>query len=138
MAIVCARIPVDLLVLVAAMIPSPGELFDDWWANSRYEASGYDDDLRMERGRRGAASGSAHGRSVDLPRRVLRSRKTRAQFAANPPSSWTTQCELAIRGPARYPSAGAVPRAKGRSFRRLREGLAPLSASVLPRLEHIL
>jgi len=25
------------------MIPSPGELFDDWWANSRYEASGYDD-----------------------------------------------------------------------------------------------
>jgi len=41
--LVCARIPVDLLVLVAAMIPSPGELFDDWWANSRYEASGYDD-----------------------------------------------------------------------------------------------
>ncbi|MFN2472222.1 MAG: alpha/beta fold hydrolase [Gaiellaceae bacterium] len=42
-ALVCARVPVDLLVLVAAMIPSPGELFDDWWANSRYEASGYDD-----------------------------------------------------------------------------------------------
>lgn len=41
--LVCARIPVDLLVLVAAMIPSPGELFDDWWANSRYEASGYED-----------------------------------------------------------------------------------------------
>ena len=41
--LVCARIPVDLLVLVAAMIPSPGELFDDWWVNSRYEASGYDD-----------------------------------------------------------------------------------------------
>jgi pimeloyl-ACP methyl ester carboxylesterase len=41
--LVCARLPVDLLVLVAAMIPSPGELFDDWWANSRYEASGYDD-----------------------------------------------------------------------------------------------
>jgi pimeloyl-ACP methyl ester carboxylesterase len=32
----CARIPVDLLVLVAAMIPSPGELFDDWWANAGY------------------------------------------------------------------------------------------------------
>ena len=27
--LVCARLPVDLLVLVAAMIPSPGELFDD-------------------------------------------------------------------------------------------------------------
>ena len=41
--LVCARTPVDLLVLVAAMIPSPGELFDDWWVNTGYEASGYDD-----------------------------------------------------------------------------------------------
>jgi pimeloyl-ACP methyl ester carboxylesterase len=41
--LVCARIPVDLLVLVAAMIPSPGELFADWWANTGYEESGYDD-----------------------------------------------------------------------------------------------
>ena len=41
--LVCARIPVDLLVLVAAMIPSPGELFADWWTNTGYEESGYDD-----------------------------------------------------------------------------------------------
>ena len=41
--LVCARIPVDLLVLVAAMIPSPGECFDDWWANAGYAESGYDD-----------------------------------------------------------------------------------------------
>ena len=41
--LVCARIPVDLLVLVAAMIPSPGELFAEWWANTGYEESGYDD-----------------------------------------------------------------------------------------------
>jgi pimeloyl-ACP methyl ester carboxylesterase len=41
--LVCARIPVDLLVLVAAMIPSPGERFDDWWANAGYAESGYDD-----------------------------------------------------------------------------------------------
>ncbi len=41
--IVCSHISVDLLVLVAAMIPSPGELFADWWANTGYEASGYDD-----------------------------------------------------------------------------------------------
>jgi pimeloyl-ACP methyl ester carboxylesterase len=26
-----------------AMIPSPGELFADWWASSGYEESGYDD-----------------------------------------------------------------------------------------------
>jgi hypothetical protein len=36
-------VPIDLLVLVAAMIPSPGELFDEWWANAGYVASGYDD-----------------------------------------------------------------------------------------------
>jgi pimeloyl-ACP methyl ester carboxylesterase len=41
--LVCARIPVDLLVLVAAMIPSPGELFDQWWANAGYEQSGLAD-----------------------------------------------------------------------------------------------
>lgn len=41
--LVCARIPVDLLVLVAAMIPSPGELFSDWWTNSGYQDSGHDD-----------------------------------------------------------------------------------------------
>ena len=35
--LVCLR-SVDLLVLVAAMIPSPGELFDNEWANSRYQA----------------------------------------------------------------------------------------------------
>ena len=41
--LVCARVPVELLVLVAAMIPAPGELFADWWTNSGYESSGYDD-----------------------------------------------------------------------------------------------
>jgi pimeloyl-ACP methyl ester carboxylesterase len=41
--LVCARREVQLLVLVAAMIPSPGELFEDWWANVGYEESGFDD-----------------------------------------------------------------------------------------------
>jgi pimeloyl-ACP methyl ester carboxylesterase len=41
--LVCTRLPVELLVLVAAMIPAPGELFADWWTNSGYESSGYDD-----------------------------------------------------------------------------------------------
>lgn len=41
--LVCARTPVNLLVLVAAMIPSPGELFSDWWTNTGYEDSGHDD-----------------------------------------------------------------------------------------------
>jgi pimeloyl-ACP methyl ester carboxylesterase len=35
--LVCARMPVDLLVLVTAMIPSPGEPPGEWWANTGYE-----------------------------------------------------------------------------------------------------
>jgi pimeloyl-ACP methyl ester carboxylesterase len=41
--LVCARLPVQLLVLVAGMIPSPGESFTDWWTNSGYEESRSDD-----------------------------------------------------------------------------------------------
>ena len=41
--LVCARIPVELLILLAAMIPAPGERFADWWANANYEVSGEDD-----------------------------------------------------------------------------------------------
>jgi Alpha/beta hydrolase family len=35
--LVCDRVPVDLMVMVAAMIPSPGEPPGDWWSNTGYE-----------------------------------------------------------------------------------------------------
>ena len=41
--LVCARVPVDLLVLVAAMIPAPEERFANWWANTGYVEGGDDD-----------------------------------------------------------------------------------------------
>jgi pimeloyl-ACP methyl ester carboxylesterase len=41
--LVCARLPAKLLVLVAAMIPAPGEFFNDWWRNSGYEGTEYED-----------------------------------------------------------------------------------------------
>ena len=34
--LVADRLPVDVLVLVAGMVPSPGEAPDDWWANTGY------------------------------------------------------------------------------------------------------
>lgn len=34
--LVAARLPVDTLVLVAAMIPAPGEKAADWWTNTGY------------------------------------------------------------------------------------------------------
>jgi pimeloyl-ACP methyl ester carboxylesterase len=37
--LVCARVPVELLVLVAAMVPMPGESPGDWWANTGWEAA---------------------------------------------------------------------------------------------------
>jgi pimeloyl-ACP methyl ester carboxylesterase len=41
--LVAARCSADLLVLVAGMIPAPGELFADWWQNTGYEPSGFED-----------------------------------------------------------------------------------------------
>jgi pimeloyl-ACP methyl ester carboxylesterase len=35
--LVCDRARAELLVLLAAMIPSPGEAPQDWWANTGYE-----------------------------------------------------------------------------------------------------
>jgi pimeloyl-ACP methyl ester carboxylesterase len=32
--LVCARVPADLLVLVAGMVPVPGERAADWWSNT--------------------------------------------------------------------------------------------------------
>lgn len=34
--LVCERVPVELMVLVAAMVPAPGESGDDWWTNTGY------------------------------------------------------------------------------------------------------
>jgi pimeloyl-ACP methyl ester carboxylesterase len=35
--LVCERVPVALMVLVAAMVPRPGESPGDWWANTGHE-----------------------------------------------------------------------------------------------------
>ena len=34
--LVCQRVPAQLIVLVAAMVPSPGESPGEWWANTRH------------------------------------------------------------------------------------------------------
>jgi pimeloyl-ACP methyl ester carboxylesterase len=35
--LVCERLPAELLVLVAAMVPAPGESANEYWANTGYE-----------------------------------------------------------------------------------------------------
>jgi pimeloyl-ACP methyl ester carboxylesterase len=42
--LVCTRLPVDLLVLVAAMVPAPGEPGTEWWANTGYETAAREQD----------------------------------------------------------------------------------------------
>jgi pimeloyl-ACP methyl ester carboxylesterase len=42
--LVCTRAEVAVLVLLAGMIPAPGELFERWWENVGYEATGYEGD----------------------------------------------------------------------------------------------
>jgi pimeloyl-ACP methyl ester carboxylesterase len=48
--LVCDRIPVDLLVLIAPMIPVPGEAPADYWTNTRYEdeaRESFDDEIAL-------------------------------------------------------------------------------------------
>jgi Alpha/beta hydrolase family len=42
--LVCARVPADLLVMVTAMVPSPGETAGDWWDNTGAERARRDHD----------------------------------------------------------------------------------------------
>jgi pimeloyl-ACP methyl ester carboxylesterase len=51
--LVADKIPVDVLVLVAGMVPSPGEAPGDWWANT-----GYRDAVRKQAARDGGLTGN--------------------------------------------------------------------------------
>jgi len=44
--LVCDRVPVDLLVLLAGMVPAPGERPEDWAANTRLEEARREEDRR--------------------------------------------------------------------------------------------
>jgi pimeloyl-ACP methyl ester carboxylesterase len=56
--LVCKRVPVDLLVMLAAMVPSPGESPGDWWVNTGYAEAKREQDER-------------DGRSPDAPFDVM-------------------------------------------------------------------
>ena len=43
--LVCARVPVELMVLVAGMVPLPGEKGEDWSANTGFESAARDQDV---------------------------------------------------------------------------------------------
>jgi pimeloyl-ACP methyl ester carboxylesterase len=47
--LVCEQLPVNLMVLVAAMVPLPGESPGDWWANTGWEQAKRENDQRAGR-----------------------------------------------------------------------------------------
>ena len=47
--LVCERVPVDLLVLVAAMVPAPGESASEWWTNTGWEQAVREEEMRTGR-----------------------------------------------------------------------------------------
>jgi pimeloyl-ACP methyl ester carboxylesterase len=51
--LVAARLPTDVLVLVAGMVPSPGEPPDDWWQNTGYAAA-VEEQAALDGGRTGS------------------------------------------------------------------------------------
>ncbi|MCU1430013.1 MAG: alpha/beta hydrolase [Actinomycetia bacterium] len=68
--LVCERVPVSLLILVAAMVPAPGESPGDWWANT-----GWEEATREQGDRYGRPSdGNFDARAVffhDVPEEVV-------------------------------------------------------------------
>jgi pimeloyl-ACP methyl ester carboxylesterase len=91
--LVAGRVPVDVLVLVAGMIPAPGETPADWWENT-----GYSEAVRDQASRDDGVSGSDDPLIAfyhDVPRALAeealsreRSESTAAYYSRWPLDSW--------------------------------------------------
>jgi pimeloyl-ACP methyl ester carboxylesterase len=83
---VCDRIPARLLVLVAAMVPTPGESAGDWWGNTGSEAA------RLENERHEGRSGEFDlltGFFHDVPEDVVAQVMSRGEQRAESAAAWT-------------------------------------------------
>jgi pimeloyl-ACP methyl ester carboxylesterase len=88
--LVCARMPVHLVVLLNAMIPAPGERPGDWWANTGQAEARREKDLRDGRDP-GADLDVTSVFLHDVPREVVEQAGQRARSQSGTPftSSWT-------------------------------------------------
>lgn len=118
--LVCARLPVQLLVLVAAMVPRPGESAGDWWANTGHvfpdpfdpaEVFTHDLDPQI------AAAANEHMAPRPAGRSRIRGRSRRgrmsrpgsccaATIASSPPTSSGAWCRNAWGSPPTRWAAG--------------------------------
>jgi pimeloyl-ACP methyl ester carboxylesterase len=84
--LVCDRVPVDLLVLLAAMIPVPGEPPGDWWANTGYEQARREQDERDGRAADDEVALFLHDVPPDLAAEALR--RARGQSGTPMSAPW--------------------------------------------------
>ena len=75
--LVCARVPVELIVLIAGMVPLPGERPDDWPANTGFE--------RVERDPAVDCSDEMGVFYHDVPPRIAAEAMSRARWPAEAP-----------------------------------------------------
>lgn len=75
--LVADRLPVELLVFVAGMVPSPGEPPGDWWTNT-----GYGDAVRKQAARDGGLTGNSDPFVAyyhDVPRKLAEQAMSKAR-----------------------------------------------------------
>jgi pimeloyl-ACP methyl ester carboxylesterase len=80
--LVADRLPVDMLVLVAGMIPSLGETPNDWWANTGYRTA-----VQEQAARDGGKTGN------EDPRTTIRIWKSCARGATKCSTPFPSKCE---------------------------------------------
>jgi pimeloyl-ACP methyl ester carboxylesterase len=105
----CERISVEKLVLVAGMIPAPGELFSEWWSNVHYPgAAGRDDDEIFYH--------DVPEALADEARRRSRNESSRALGEPWPLAAWpdTSTAYLLCRDDRMFPSTWARAHARER------------------------
>ncbi len=87
--LVCERVPVDLMVLVAAMVPAPGEAPNDYWANTHYAASRSEDAERgdpVDEEQAGTIATFYHDVPADLAAEAVRRGRHQSEARMTEPS----------------------------------------------------
>ncbi|WP_432142475.1 alpha/beta hydrolase [Streptomyces sp. bgisy084] len=97
--LVCARLPVDLLVLLAAMVPLPGEAPREWWAATKHP------DAQVRRAGRAAQRAGHRTGAEEVPEAAVPGSAADPFFQDLPP-------DLAAEAPVRWRRQSDTPAAR--------------------------
>ena len=87
--LVCERLPVDLMVLVAAMIPAPGEAPNDYWANTHYETAKFEavEESKRDEDPTGMVATFYHDVPPKLAAEAMKRERTQSEARMGEPST---------------------------------------------------